>query len=316
LDIMYPIQKGHVTNWDHMERIWEHIYTNCLKIPSNDANTPVLLTEPALAPREHREQMCQIFFEKLKVPSLYVAMAPVLSLYTSGRTNGIVIESGNQISHSVPIFEGFSLYHAIVQLEYAGQQLSDNVQRLLADRGITYPAPHRGEIVRFVKEKLCTCVKSASDYRQAVKSKTTQTVKLPDGTEVTLGGERFTPTEGLFQPALIGLQNTKGLHSACLESIRKCDLDITSLLFGNVVLSGGTTMFNGLQERMADELKEGEKNETIKVFAPADRKRSTWIGGSILASLPTFQDFWVTKAEYEESGKVDERKHAIHRSCF
>eukprot|EP00667_Euglena_gracilis_P010910 EG_transcript_11117 len=313
LDIVCPIQHGNVTDWEAMEKIWEYLYTDCLKVRPDDPSTPILLTEPALCPKENRERMCQIFFEKLGVPALYVSVAPVLSVYSSGRTTGIVVEAGNSTCHTVPVFEGYSLFHSILQVDFGGLDLTHYVRELLAAQGVRFPAAHETEVCGFLKEKLCQV---AQDYRASQNDRDKDNVAkhiLPDGTQIKLGPERFTCCEALFHPNVYGSASAKmkkGLHATAIESVKKCDPDITGLLYGNVVLSGGTTMFKGMQERMLRELMDVVPAEKIKVFAATERKYAAWIGGSILASLPTFQEFWVTRAEYDENPNV------VHRNCF
>jgi actin len=128
---------------------------------------------------------------------------------------------------------------------------------------------------------------------------------------ITVGSERFRCPEVLFQPSLIGMES-EGLHTVAYQSIMKCDMDIRKDLYGNVVLSGGSTMFPGIADRMQTELSSvSPSSMKIKIVAPAERKYSVWIGGSILASLSTFQQMWITKQEYEESGPG-----IVHRKCF
>jgi len=92
----------------------------------------------------------------------------------------------------------------------------------------------------------------------------------------------------------------------------KCDVDMRTDLYSNVVLSGGTTMFPGIADRMHKELLNlAPSNIKVKIIAPPERKYSVWIGGSILASLPVFQQMWISKQEYDESGPA-----IVHRKCF
>merc|ERR1719230_1804265 len=104
---MYPIEHGIVTNWDDMEKIWHHAFYNQLRS----------LTEAPLNPKANRERMTQIMFETFQVPAMYVAIQAVLSLYASGRTTGVVLDSGDGVSHTVPVYEGYALPHAIERLD-------------------------------------------------------------------------------------------------------------------------------------------------------------------------------------------------------
>lgn len=311
LQLSYPIAHGIITSWDDMEKIWHHTFYNELRISPEEH--PVLLTEAPLNPKSNRERMIDMMFQTFNCPATYVSIQAVLSLYSSGRTTGIVMDSGDGVSHTVPIYEGYALPHAVMRLDLAGRDLTEFMMKILHHRGHSFSTSAEKEIVRDIKEKLCYI---AFDYDEECKKadesdEIDKTYELPDGNMIAVGKERFECPEGLFQPAFLG-REAKGIHHTTFDSIMKCDVDIRRELYANVVLSGGTTMYEGIGERMTKELTElVPQTMQVKVIAPPERKFSVWIGGSILSSLSTFNTMWITREEFDESGPS-----IVHRKCI
>ncbi|CAO3695166.1 unnamed protein product [Rhizopus stolonifer] len=316
LKIRYPIEHGIVTDWEDMEPIGNiFIQMNLkhsLKRQPGETHTvqhPVLLTEAPLNPRSNRDLAAQIFFDTFNVPSLFTSIQAVLSLYSSGRTTGIVLDSGDGVTHAVPVYEGFAIPHAIRRVDIAGRDVTEYLQLLLRKSGYNFHTTAEKEVVRIIKEKACYVALNPSKEEKETSGKLDD-FALPDGNIIKLGVERFRAPEILFQPELIG-EEYPGIHQVVVDCISRADLDLRKSLYSNVVLSGGSTLYRGFGDRFLSEIKKlALKDIKIKIYAPPERKYSTWIGGSILASLSTFKKMWVSSEEFQEDPDI------IHKKTF
>ncbi|MBY9001637.1 MAG: actin family protein [Candidatus Heimdallarchaeota archaeon] len=302
LKLVYPVEHGQVQDWDAMERIWHYTFYNDLRVNPNEH--PVLLTEPPLNKNQNKEKMAELMFDTFNVPAMYISMQAILSLYASGRTTGIVVDSGDGVTHIVPVYEGFAISHAIHRSDIGGRDVTDYLRRLLRQRGYSLSSSAEREIVRDIKERLCyVALDPEKELKLAEKvSGMEKTYTLPDGETLTIGAERFMAPELNFNPGAIGSEENP-IDELIYRSIQNCDVDLRRDLYANIVLSGGSTMFPGLKERLHKELTElVPETMEVKIIAPPERRYSVWIGGSILSSLKTFAKLWVTKKEYKEIG--------------
>lgn len=297
-----------------MEKIWHHTFFDELR--RNPAEHPVLLTEAPMNPKTNRERMVQMMFEIFEVPGVYVAIQAVLSLYASGRTTGIVMDSGDGVSHTVPIYEGFAMPTSINRLDLAGRDLTTTMQSLLTLAGYSFTTSAEFEIVRDIKEKLSYVT---DDFEAELERLNTadgfesinRQYELPDGNVIEVNRPRFECPEVLFNPALVS-KEINGIHLEVFKSIMKCDIDTRSSLYSNIVMSGGTTLVENVNKRLEREVvKMAPASQKVKVIAPPERKYSVWIGGSIVASLSTFDTMYVNAEDYREEGS-----NIIHRKCF
>lgn len=310
-NLTYPVENGVVNDWDDMTKVWKHCYYNELRV--EPCEQPVHLTEAPKNPITNREQMMQIFFEQFQVPAFYVSIQAVLALYASGRTTGLVFDAGDGVTHLVPVYEGFSLKHAIMRINLAGRDLTKYMMDVLQEAHVKFSSTAELDICRDIKEKKCYVALDFDSEMKAFAEGTEKDVsfELPDGQIITFGNQQIRVPELLFNPGVLG-KDFPGVHTQSYNCIQRCDIDVRRDLYENIILSGGSTMFPGISDRLTKEVAAmAPSSVKTKVIAPNERKYSVWIGGSVLSTLATFQSMWVTRQEYEECGVG-----VVHRKCF
>ena len=268
------------------------------------------MTEPPKNPKENREKMSQIIFETFNAPGLYISITSILSLYAAGNLDGTVVDLGDGVTNCLSVFDGSSLPYSIIRLDFGGRDLTQYMEKLLYQTGYRASTTSEKEIVKAIKEKACYV---AMDFNDEIRTSEPFDYELPDGNHIIIKDQRIICTEALFKPEKINKVNY-GIQQACCDSIQKCDCDIRRNLYNTIILSGGTSMFQGLKERFEKEIRHLaplSMEEEVRVIASPDRKFYSWIGGSILSSISSFESSWITKTEYEECGAT-----IVHRKCF
>ncbi|GBE61055.1 actin II [Babesia ovata] len=304
--ILHPIQHGIVRNWALAERLWMHAFHNELKVSQREH--PVLLSEPPLNPKLHRERCCQLFFEAFDVPGLYMAPTSLLALYGSSKTTGLVLDVGEGVAHAVPINEGTIVPHAIGRLDVGGYDVTsfflasiDALDRhKLQDR----------HIANQIKEQ---CGYVALDYENELKMAEKQPEQyskrftLPDGSVIATGTASFRCPEMLFSPEVAGSSAPK-LADVVYYSVRSCEPEMHKTMFSNILLTGGSSLFPGFVERCEKDIKAATNdNAPVKIASSIkNRAYAVWVGGSIVASLQTFQQIVLVLLE---DARDEQREH-------
>lgn len=306
LSLKNPFEDGLVVNWDDVERIWRHSFYDELHVVPEDYS--VLITEKPMNLRTHREKLMQVMFETFNVRSFYIGVQAVLALFSVGKTTGVVWDAGDGVTHTVSIYEGYGLPHAIERSEIGGRDLTQFCHKMLMQAGAPPESCDIPEAVE-IKERHCAV---ALDYQAAIQEEATHPpVALPDGTEVTFGIECMKVPEALFSPQMIG-KSCLSVHQSIFNSIQKCEQEMKPDLYGSIILVGGTSMFPGIPERIEKEIVAlAQPSMKVKVMATPERRNSVWLGGSILASLDAFPQMCVTQEEYKEEGTP-----IVHRKCY
>ncbi|XP_046686318.1 actin-related protein 2-B isoform X2 [Homalodisca vitripennis] len=316
LELNYPMENGIVRNWKDMCHVWDYTF-GPEKMNIDPKECKILLTEPPMNPIKNREKMIEVMFEQYQFHGAYIAIQAVLTLYAQGLISGVVVDSGDGVTHICPVYEEYALPHLTRRLDIAGRDITKYLIKLLLLRGYAFNHTADFETVRQMKEKLCY-VGYNIETEQKLALETTVLVEpytLPDGRVIKLGGERFEAPEALFQPHLIDVEG-QGIAELVFNTIQAAHIDIRAELYKHIVLSGGSTMYPGLPSRLEREIKQlylervlrndmDKLNKLkIRIEDPPRRKDMVFIGGAVLAEVMKDKpNFWITNQEYQEEGK-------------
>lgn len=326
LSFSYPVDHGHIDDWEDLESLWNHVFSNGLSIDTS--GRPILLTEPPMASTEHRSRLVETMIEHFDFSEVNLSVQGILALYAAGRSTGLVVETGEGVTQVVPVMEGFTDKSAIRRSDFAGLELTLYLQKMLADRGYSVTRRDDFEHVRIIKETLCYCALDPVSEDAKGDEANQVTYELPDGmsllggeTSVTLGNERFYCAEALFEPRLMHRDNP-GITELIWQAVQACPIEARKAALQGVVVSGGTSLFPGFPERLEAELKRispPQARAEVRVHASPDRLFGVWLGGKNFCSpsMRPMQDLlWVTKADwYEEGPSVVERKTHFRHSA-
>jgi actin-related protein len=301
-----PISRGIVQDWDALENLWHNLYLNELKV--DPSNHPVVTSVYPDEQKHLKERMSQIFFETFNIPGLYTSNHSLLALYGSGKTSGLVVDSGFHLTTVTPIIDGYCRSYAHTQSPNAGDDVNSRLINLLGIEGkLNYSS---------LEEIKKTSVYVADDYETELEALQSEeeggtTFQLPDGQEIVLEEEVFKAAEGVFNPMIVESREP-GLVGMITECVSKVEIRRRAELLGNVILCGGNTKLQNFVNRLEKDLRCCfPASLKVKIHAGNDRQFLTWSGGAVVSALSTFQTMWITQADYDENGPS-----VVHRKCL
>lgn len=315
LKLGHPVENGIVQNWEDMQHLWNYTFYEKLDIQPDAYK--LMLTEAPSNPVSNRRKTLEVLFEKYGFNSCHMAIQAMLVLYAQGLFTGVVLDSGDGVSHAVPVYEGFVPSHLIRRLNVAGRHITKYLIQLMQLRGYSFNRTADFETVREIKEKLCYVAYDIKQERALANNTTVLIEKytLPDSTVIKIGRERFEAAEALFQPELVD-SSGDGLSDMVFNMIQEADMDTRPAYYKHIVLSGGSSMYPGLPSRLEKDIKdlylekivkgnkEGLKRLKLRIEAPPRRKHMVYLGASVLGDLmkERNEEFWITRRQYEEGG--------------
>ncbi|KAG2494443.1 hypothetical protein HYH03_007495 [Edaphochlamys debaryana] len=324
LELSYPMRNGIVQSWEEMDLIWEHAF-GPEQLAVDPSECRILLTDPAMNPTANRQKMLEVMFETYGFSGANMQIQAVLTLYAQGLLTGLVVDSGDGVSHAVAVVDGYAFPHQTKRLNVAGRHVTAHLLELLQRRGYSLNRTADLDLVRDIKEAHCYV---AFDYARELKlaRETTHVMRsfsLPDGRVIRLGPERFMAPEVMFNPRLLDIE-APGVAEMAFNAIQDAPIDNRRGLYEHIVISGGSTMYPGMSTRMDKEMRAlylervlkgdmaGLRKLKLHIADPPNRKHMVFLGGAVLADImKDHTDFWITRQQYAEDPAGALRKCGI-----
>lgn len=337
-ELNYPMKHGVIEHWSNMELYWEQCFFKYLRCEPKEHY--VLLTEPPLNPPENREAMAEIMFETFNVPGIYIAVQAVLALaasWTSKKSTklglgqsltGTVIDSGDGVTHIIPVADGYVLGSSIKHIPLAGRDVTKFISGFLKQREPQIPQTQLTVTAQKIKEKFCyvcsNIAKEFSKFDDSLAENIKQWSGIHKGQEWTcdVGYEQFLGPEVFFNPEIFSSEFTTPLPEVVHQVIQSCPIDYKKPLYKNIVLSGGTTMFTNFGRRLQRDIRElvskqygdGAQAPEANVVTHPMQRQAVWFGGSILGNTDKFFEVCLTKKQYDEIGPSVARQSQIWKT--
>lgn len=293
IKLKYPLIHGMFSDINDVELIFDYIFNNLEINMAEMKEHPVLITEPLLNPKQNRENMAKILFDTLKIEYLFFASQPVLSLYSTSLTSGAVLESGDGVTQSCIIYDGYSIPNSKKRINLGGRDVTEYLQYLLNRNGYELKNSDGFQITKKIKEEIgeISIDKNIIENNNEINKK----YILPDDSEINIGKERFLAPEILFNPSLKEYEYP-GLAEILTDSINQTNVDLKKQLYNTILLSGGNMKMKGMKERIHKEIKKlAPQNIKVRLHTPSNPENCAWIGANIISSLDKSKDMWIQK---------------------
>lgn len=206
LELSYPMSEGIIRNEEDMQLLWEYTLEKKLGLVKNElSDRKLLLTEAPSNPTSNKLKMAEILFEKIGLGFFNIEPQAKMTLFCEGLENGVVLDSGDGVTHVIPVAHGYLQQHQIKRLDIAGRHITDYLIRLMQLKGYSFNSSADFELARELKEKYCFISCDIDSDRKLGKETTyyNTITKLPDGRSIRISTEKYEATEILFTPMLI-----------------------------------------------------------------------------------------------------------------
>jgi len=318
LDLKYPISEGIIKDREELELLWNYAITKKIGLKENDLKDHYcMITEAPMNPFANKVLMAEILTEKLGFAGFNIEPQAKLTIIYEGKDSGLVLDSGDGVTHCIPVVSNTIEHHNIVRLNIAGRHITDYLIRLLQVKGYAFNSSADFEIVREIKEKFCLVSPNIEEDRKLERETAfyNSFYKLSSGKTIKISNEKFEAPEILFNPMLI--QNeSPGIHDMIVKCIQNSAMDNRRKLYNSIILSGATTLFPGFSTRLEDEVRkkyqkvvlqdENRKiNIDINIIDNPNRQYAVFNGASFLANFyrENNPDYFISHEEWNDCGE-------------
>ena len=306
IDLSYPrIENNGKISTDEegikdLESLFSYIFNEKLK--THEYTYDIFIVDSINTSTKEREAIAHILFDKFNIYHLHFEPQSIMTLYSTSKTSGLVVESGEISTEIVPIIEGYIISQGICNFPIAGHELTKRFENVYKDIFDINCVNNHYWMAQKIKEEFSQILPSHKDFQELMSKKDIDKKEyiLPDGNIVELGNEIYEIPEAIFNPNIFEIE-TKNLPEIILDSISKCDISTRKELYNNIILGGGNTFIKGFESRLKSEIEEIKKRN-CGIVSLKERNYSAWIGASGISSMSNFNNKWVSRNEYFEYG--------------
>ena len=309
LDLSYPLLDNNgkfspkVEYKKDFEKIFHYIFKEKLQI--DEVNYNILLIDSIFTSIKEQEIIAQILFEKFKIFNLHFEPQSVMSLYSTSKSSGLIINSGEMLTEIVPIYEGYIISDCINRFPVGGYDLTKKFMEKYKKDFEENNVCNKYYMGQKIKEKFGRIFPSRKEYEDMINKNEAnkQEYYLPDGNTIEIGNEIYEIPELMFTPELLNIQG-QNLPEIIVDTINKCEISTRKELFNNIILGGGNTCIKGFDQRLKNEINELKK-KNCGIIAMEERGYSAWIGASRISTWGNFDTQWISRNEYFSKGLVE-----------
>ena len=284
-----------------LESLFSYLFEEKIKI--NEYGNDIFIIDSIFTSAKERKAIAQILFEKFNIYHLHFESQSIMTLFSTSKTSGLVVDSGEMTTEIVPIIEGYIISQGICNFPISGYELTKRFESVYKDIFDINNVSNHFWMAQKIKDEFSEILSNSKEFEEIISKKNENKKEyiLPDGNIVELGNEIYEIPESIFNPNIIEME-TNNLPKTILDSINKCDISTRKELFSNIILGGGNTFIKGFDIRLKNEIDE-KKKRNCGIICLKERNYSAWIGGSGISSLSNFNNKWVTRNDYFEYGE-------------